>query len=54
MDAAIVSVAKLRHAYEQAIAADADHDLAIRMVAHLFGMSRETVTEALEQQPEDA
>lgn len=54
MDAAIVSVAKLRHAYEQARAADADHDLAIGIVAHLFAMSRETVAEALEQQPEEA
>jgi hypothetical protein len=48
MDAAIVSREKLQHAYDQARAADAEHELAIAMVAHLFAMSQEAVTEALE------
>jgi hypothetical protein len=50
MDAPIVSREKLQHAYDQARAADADHELAIEMVAHIFALSEETVAEVLEQQ----
>lgn len=54
MDAAIVSREVLQRAYDFARGADADHDTAIAMVAHLYAMNHETVAEALEQQPEDA
>lgn len=50
MDAAIVSREKLQHAYDQARAADADHELALKMVAHLFAMQPEGVAEALDLQ----
>jgi hypothetical protein len=50
MDASIVSREQLQRAYDQARAADADHELAISIVAHLYAMSPETVAEALEQQ----
>lgn len=54
MDAAIVSREKLQHAYEQARAADASHELAIAMVAHLFALSEQAVADALEPLAEDA
>lgn len=50
MDAAIVSREKLQHAYDQARAAEADHELAIAVVAHLFAMQPEAVADALELQ----
>lgn len=50
MDAPIVSRETLQHAYEQARAADADHELAISTVARIFALTDETVAEALEQQ----
>lgn len=48
MDSPIVSHAELQRAYDDARAADADHDLAIAMVAHFYAMSHQTVAEALE------
>jgi hypothetical protein len=54
MDGAIVSRERLQHAYDEARKADADHELAIAIVAHLYAMSRETVAEALEPLAEGA
>lgn len=50
MDASIVSREQLQRAYDEARAADADHELAIAIVAHLYAMSGETVAEAFEPQ----
>lgn len=50
MDAPIISREKLQHAYDQARAADADHELAVATVARIFALTDETVAEALEQQ----
>ncbi len=51
MDASIVSREQLQRAYDQARAADADHELAIAIVAHLYAMSSETIAEAFDLQP---
>lgn len=50
MDAPIVSREKLQHAYDQARAAGADHEMAIDIVANIFAMSDEMVADAFEQQ----
>jgi hypothetical protein len=54
MDGAIVSREQLQRAYDEARTADADHELAIAIVAHLYAMSLDTVAEALEPMAEGA